>query len=190
MFSLRRVNSTTVVGLRCGYVLPKQSVPPLMCAQFETFSKQQRPQQTRFNLEKRTEVLPKYCQNFYLPMGTKKSVFLQNRSIERKSKPILRPNHTQKMDLVLSLSSQDSIESTLSRRSSSKIIIPRDFTLDNPLVKMTSIKAEEKKPPKPKANLELISYQLTHDLTNIFMQRQEWGMYHPELVFVDNVRGQ
>ena len=187
MFSLRRVNATTV-GFRCGYILPKQSLPPLISAKFETFSKQQRTQETRFNVEKRTDVLPKYCQNFYLPMGTKKSVFLQNRSIERKSKPLLTPNHHQKMDLVLSLSSQDSIESTPPRRSS-KIIIPRHFKFDKPLVKMTSIQSEEKKPPKPKANLELVSYQLTHDLTNIFMKRQEWRMYHKEMVFVDNVRG-
>lgn len=121
-------------------------------------------------------------------MGTKKSVFLQNRSIERKSKPLLRPNHNQKMDLVLSLSSHDSIESPLPRRPS-KIIIPRHFKCDKSLVKMTSIKHEEKKPPKPKANLELISYQLTTDLTNMFMKRQEWRMYHPEMVFVDNIRG-
>ena len=187
MFSLRRVNST--LGVRSGYILPKQSLPPLICAQFETFSKQQRSQEPRINLEKKTEVLPKYCQNFYLPMGTKKSVFLHNRSIERKSKLVLRPNHNQKMDLVLSLSrNQDSMESTLSKRSS-KIIIPRHFKFDDPPVKMTSIQPEKKKPPKPKANLELISHQLTEDLTNIFMKKQEWGMYHPEMVFVDNIRG-
>ena len=188
MFILRRGNLT--LGVRTGYILPKQPLSPLICAQFETFSKQQRSQEPGFNLEKKTEVLPKYCQNFYLPMGTKKSVFLHNKSIERKSKPVLRPPLNQKMDLALSLSrSPDSIESTLSKRSS-KIIIPRHFKFDAPLVKMTSIKPEEKKPPKPKANLELISYQLTQDLTNIFMKKQEWGMYHPEMVFVDNIRGQ
>ena len=41
------------------------------------------------------------------------------------------------------------------------------------------------KPP----NLELVSYQLTRDLTNIFMQRQNWDMYHTRVELRDNLRG-
>ena len=71
MFILRRGNLT--LGLRTGYILPKQPLSPLICAQFETFSKQQRSQEPGFNLEKKTEVLPKYCQktaHFRLPRDT------------------------------------------------------------------------------------------------------------------------
>merc|ERR1712241_983522 len=90
----------------------------------------------------------------------------------------------------LSLSQRPKLESPeqSSVRRSAKVLIPRQIKLEADVVKMTSKHSEEKKTP-PKANLELISYQLTHDLTNIFMKRQEWRMYHPEMVFVDNVRG-
>ena len=45
------------------------------------------------------------------------------------------------------------------------------------------------KPSNAGPNLELVAYQLTQDLTNIFMQRQEWNMYHKE-VLQDNIRGE
>jgi len=35
----------------------------------------------------------------------------------------------------------------------------------------------------------MVTYQLTQDLNNIFMKRQEWGMYHKEVVLQDNIRG-
>ena len=46
------------------------------------------------------------------------------------------------------------------------------------------------KPSKPGPNLELVAYQLTQDLTNIFMQRQDWTIYHREMVLQDNIRGE
>ena len=36
----------------------------------------------------------------------------------------------------------------------------------------------------------MVTYQLTQDLNNIFMKRQEWGMYHKEVVLQDNIRGE
>ena len=191
MYSLTRVSSS--VGVKPGYILPKPSL--LMCAQFETFSKyrhtNQEHQQPRFDLNK-TNKRPREdlsnCQHFYHPMGVKKSLFVDNENLRRYeekefklSKPVLRPIHCQNLDMVFSPSKSPS-------RRASKIVIPRQLKLDTDVVKMSSKQAEEKKSP-PKANLELISYQLTQDLTNIFMKRQEWRMYHPELVFVDNVRG-
>merc|ERR1719470_225580 len=47
-------------------------------------------------------------------------------------------------------------------------------------------------PPKQNKrgpNLEMVAYQLTQDLTNIFMQRQDWSIYHKEMVLQDNIRG-
>jgi len=121
-------------------------------------------------------------------MGVKKSLFVDNENLRRYEekefklpKPVFRPIHCQNLDMVFSPSKSPN-------RRASKIVIPRQLKLDTDVVKMSSKQAEEKKSP-PKANLELISYQLTQDLTNIFMKRQEWRMYHPELVFVDNVRG-
>jgi len=35
----------------------------------------------------------------------------------------------------------------------------------------------------------MVAYQLTQDLSNIFMKSQEWGMYHQEVVLQDNIRG-
>ena len=55
----------------------------------------------------------------------------------------------------------------------------------------TSPNSTPKKPPNnPGPNLEMVAYQLTQDLTNIFMQRQEWSMYHKEVVLQDNIRGE
>ena len=39
-------------------------------------------------------------------------------------------------------------------------------------------------------NMEMVAYQLTQDLTNIFMQRQDWSIYHKEMVLQDNIRGE
>merc|ERR1712025_116704 len=50
-----------------------------------------------------------------------------------------------------------------------------------------SDKGKEKESKKP--NLEFISYLLTQDLTDVFMKRQEWNMYHKEVVLQDNIRG-
>ena len=38
--------------------------------------------------------------------------------------------------------------------------------------------------------MEMVAYQLTQDLTNIFMQRQELSIYHKEMVWQDNIRGE
>jgi len=187
------------VGIQSGFLLPKQSLS-VVCAHFETFSGHQKHQQPRFDLNKRNKrpperrEFPKYCENFHLPMGAKKWMFIENDSIKpcdcRLSKPIINSLHSPKLDLELSLSQSPKLQSPeqSSVRRSAKILIPRQIKLEADVVKMTSKHSEEKKTP-PKANLELISYQLTQDLTNIFMKRQEWRMYHPELVFVDNVRG-
>ena len=52
----------------------------------------------------------------------------------------------------------------------------------------TNKKESEKDSKKP--NLELISYLLTNDLTNFFMQRQDWSIYHKDIVFQDNIAGE
>ena len=44
------------------------------------------------------------------------------------------------------------------------------------------LKNEKKENPK-KPKLDLVSYILTNDLTNIFMQRQDWSLYRRDLVF-------
>ena len=195
MFGITRVMSSG--GIQSGFVLPKQSLS-VICVHFETFSKHQK-YEPRFDLNKRNKRhqerrdLPKYCENFHLPMGLKKSMFIENEIVKqcecKLSKAIFKSS--QKLDLELSLSQShklDSPEPSLVRRGT-KIVIPRHFKLEAEVVKMTSKRSEQKKTPR-KANLELVSYQLTQDLTNIFMKRQEWRMYEPELVFVDNVRGQ
>ena len=40
-----------------------------------------------------------------------------------------------------------------------------------------------KKDNPKKPNLDFVSYILTNDLTNIFMQRQDWTIYRRDLVF-------
>jgi len=38
-------------------------------------------------------------------------------------------------------------------------------------------------------NLEKVAFNLTNDLLNLFLRRQNWRMYHPNLIFEDNIRG-
>lgn len=43
---------------------------------------------------------------------------------------------------------------------------------------------------EPGPDLEKVAYQLTHDIDNFFMQGQDWDLYHKELVFQDNIKGE
>ena len=54
-------------------------------------------------------------------------------------------------------------------------------------LELNQLKKKEDGPRKPK--LEFVSYILTNDLTNIFMQRQDWSIYRRDVVFQDNVKG-
>merc|ERR1719508_396671 len=66
---------------------------------------------------------------------------------------------------------------------------PCHSTPDPPLAQSSAPPSSKKPPNTPVPNLEMVAYQLTQDLTNIFMQRQEWSMYHKEVVLQDNIRG-
>ena len=44
-------------------------------------------------------------------------------------------------------------------------------------------KKDLKKDNPKKPNLDFVSYILTNDLTNIFMQRQDWSIYKRDMVF-------
>ena len=41
----------------------------------------------------------------------------------------------------------------------------------------------EKKP-----DLEKISFELTYELTNLFVRKTDWSLYHPNMVFQENIR--
>lgn len=44
-------------------------------------------------------------------------------------------------------------------------------------------------PKNPGPDLDMVASQLTEDLGNIFMQRQDWALYHKEMVLKDNISG-
>merc|ERR1719219_3001906 len=46
---------------------------------------------------------------------------------------------------------------------------------------------KEKKQKEP--DLEKIAHLLTYDLINIFLKNQRWELYHPNMIFEDNIRG-
>ena len=35
-----------------------------------------------------------------------------------------------------------------------------------------------------------MALELAHHLTNVFVQQSEWGIFHPNLVFEDRIRGE
>ena len=104
-----------------------------------------------------------------LPMGSKKTAFM-SRTLQEKH---LR----KKLPLTNSHLSHPEIYSF------EKVLKPVEKIQDNCSGK------DMNNSRKPGANLEMVAYQLTHDLTNIFMQRQDWSIYHKELVLQDNIRG-
>merc|ERR1712243_76519 len=69
----------------------------------------------------------------------------------------------------------------------------KHFRSENVLMCNTQESTQTNKSKKddkdPKANLELISDQLTRDLTNIFMKRQNWSIHRKDMVFQDTSRG-
>ena len=109
--------------------------------------------------------LPKYVHNFYLPMGAKKYSFSERRSMVK--------------DRRLNLQ--------LTQRSGSKITSRELLSPERMLVLCSHLESNQKKdlkkenPKKP--NLDFVSYILTNDLTNIFMQRQDWSIYKRDMVF-------
>ena len=104
-----------------------------------------------------------------LPMGSKKTAFM-SRTLQEKhlrKKLVLTNSHLSHPEIY----------------SFEKVLKPVEKIQDNCSGK------DMNNSRKPGANLEMVAYQLTHDLTNIFMQRQDWSIYHKELVLQDNIRG-
>lgn len=56
-------------------------------------------------------------------------------------------------------------------------------TLDS----MSNQNHKEKKQKQP--DLEKMAHLLTYDLLNIFLKNQRWELYHPNMIFEDNIRG-
>lgn len=75
----------------------------------------------------------------------------------------------------------------LTQRSGSKITSRELLSPERMLVLCSHLESNQKKdlkkdnPKKP--NLDFVSYILTNDLTNIFMQRQDWSIYKRDMVF-------
>ena len=109
--------------------------------------------------------LPKYVHNFYLPMGAKKYSFTERRAMVKNRRQILKSSQSE---------SKINTRNLLSTSESS-------LQLCNTLEPNQSKNVKKENPKKP--NLELVSYVLTNDLTNIFMQRQDWSIYRRDLVF-------
>jgi len=76
---------------------------------------------------------------------------------------------------------------------------PVDFPLGSSRINMSRTdlvnvegiegKPQEKEHKKLGPNLERIAYQLSQDLINIFLKKQHWDMYHPNMVLEDDIRG-
>ena len=98
-------------------------------------------------------------------MGAKKYSFTERRAMVKNRRQILKSSQSE---------SKINTRNLLSTSESS-------LQLCNTLEPNQSKNDKKENPKKP--NLELVSYVLTNDLTNIFMQRQDWSIYRRDLVF-------
>ena len=145
----------------------------------------------------KNKVIPKYVHNFHLPMGSKKGSF-KERSSQRRE--ISR-------EILLKFPVEMTHRSVQIRRQKQEPTARESFNINKEERKIETVdlsdsrdvvmcktsntikkESDSKEPKKP--NLELISYLLTNDLTNFFMQRQDWSIYHKDIVFQDNIAGE
>jgi hypothetical protein len=160
---------------------------------FETLAKNQNIENVKFETCFKQPVKPQFkCE---LPLGTKRASFMsRDRPVKQQkirsqtflkqnqfdiSTHLMFENHNPTMDIFQPIKTNPINEC-------------HPPTPDSPLTQSTS-PASSNLPNPPNnhgPNLEMVAYQLTQDLTNIFMQRQEWSMYHKEVVLQDNIRGE
>lgn len=98
-------------------------------------------------------------------MGAKKYSFSERRSMVKNRRQSLK------------LSQGESKSNTRNPLSTTESTLQLCNTLEP-----NQLKNDKKENPK-KPKLDLVSYILTNDLTNIFMQRQDWSLYRRDLVF-------
>ena len=187
-----------------GRTFPKHCIIQLNSS-FETYSK------TNGNTSniKRDEAvnkkafIPKYVHNFYLPMGSKKGSFKDRNNAKKDcstTKEPVRLNPSKETLMVALLNQQ--VKNHINNKETTKYfekikvqtspeITAKMPELENDNILMcNNSKSKEKDKESNKPNLELISYMLTNDLTNIFMKRQDWSFYHKDIVLHDNIRGE
>jgi len=151
----------------------------------------------RLSKSDQTKVIPKYVYNFYLPLGSKRNSFVNQENKSKKSTK--RENNTcildalPKSDLQKPVKGDKIVKKPLfidfDHLSNDKHFISENVLMCNSQEENAQRNKSRKDDKDPKANLELISDQLTRDLTNIFMKRQNWSIYRKDLVFQDTSRG-
>ena len=189
MFTLASTKVSLWGNINTKYCLVRQSF-----VQFETLAKNQNVEQ--FDIENWSfkPLKPLKAQSRCdLPLGSKRVSFI--------SRPRTQPIKQQKMltfqnilnenqPIVPSTYLLDNHTQVTAQTKPAQSMTPCLPTPDPPLAQSSAPPSSTKPPNTPGPNLEMVAYQLTQDLTNIFMQRQEWSMYHKEVVLQDNIRGE
>jgi hypothetical protein len=174
---------------KSGNLVPKHYVYQIF-VQFETLAKNQNFYQ-RVETQYEKPVNIKSTPTCDLPMGSKRGSFM-SRSPSVKLQKTVRSSEVTKWNQFeplhhLQFEKEDlDIEQVQQFRKS-----PPSSSHDYSKAKCTSQDSPD--PPKQNKrgpNMEMVAYQLTQDLTNIFMQRQDWSIYHKEIVLQDNIRGE
>jgi len=153
--------------IRTTKLSPKQNIN-IMCVQYETLARQGNMEMINC-YQFQQPITLRQTALYDLPLGSKKSAFMprgvQDKQLQKKIS-LTRPNLLNKKvhSFEHNLKSLEQIQDNCSGM-------------------------DMKRSSKPSPNLEMVAYQLTNDLTNIFMQRQDWSIYHKELVLQDNIRG-
>ena len=174
-----------------GNLVPKQYLYQVF-VQFETLAKNQ-----NFYLK----VEPQYEKPLNmkptarcdLPLGSKRGSFMSR-------SPSVMPQKTVRSSAVTTKWKQLEPLHLLQQLEKEDLIIekvqlfkkcPPSQVCDHSKAKCTSQDSPDpRKQNKRGPNMEMVAYQLTQDLANIFMQRQDWSIYHKKMVLQDNIRGQ
>ena len=209
MFSQLARSSATSLHLKNKLIFPQQHCVTQLNAYFDTYTKvgEDKYWKRKSNTPEKKLIIPKYVHNFYLPMGAKKASFTdrnmkmkENTDIKKKPLQLQTPELPRSLTLeelfkagkvtILVPPKHKAVRRAVSKHSKrTETSLNKTETLlmsDTEGLKQASSK-KDKDPKKP--NLELVSHLLTDDLTNFFMKKQEWSMYHKDVVFQDNMRG-
>jgi hypothetical protein len=176
---------------KSGNLVPKHYVYQVF-VQFETLAKNQNFYQ-KVELQHEEPINKKKpLTRCDLPMGTKRGSFMsRSPSVKQqktvRSSPVTKWNHFEPLHHLQFEKEVFIME---------QVQLNRECPPSSPSHEYSKAKCTSQDSPSPPKqnkrgpNMEMVAYQLTQDLTNIFMQRQDWSIYHKEMVLQDNIRGE
>jgi len=157
--------------------------------QFETYAKTVKLEESRTsNFETEKLIHINHPPGLALPLGIKRSSFLPKKSASIKQKKMSN-SIKENSSLCQFNSNEIRIVECVSNHLQSLDHKSSLIEYESNIIQCSNANQNQNSKKLKGPNLELVAYQLTQDLGSFFTGRQDWSMYHKELVLQDNVRG-